>query len=113
MFIDEPLPIDGYIELTDKPGFGLTLNKERLNLKRPYPERKKKCEFRAGGNDFLFPAPTQPWRAESHASDSRLSARQVADHPSAIAAVRHAAGDLRRALPGGNSFDTQSATVSP
>merc|ERR1712224_779688 len=34
-FIDEPVPKDGWIELTDKPGFGLTLN-PKLNLVRPY-----------------------------------------------------------------------------
>jgi L-rhamnonate dehydratase len=39
MFVDEPLPVDGYIELSNKPGFGLSLNKEKLHLKRPYPER--------------------------------------------------------------------------
>lgn len=37
LFKDEPLPKDGYVELSDKPGFGVTLNREELNLKRPYP----------------------------------------------------------------------------
>lgn len=35
-FLDEPLPKDGYLVLTDKPGFGVTLNRKGLNLKRPY-----------------------------------------------------------------------------
>ena len=39
LFKDEPLPKDGYVELTDKPGFGVTLNREGLNLKRPYSRR--------------------------------------------------------------------------
>lgn len=38
LFIDEPLPKDGYVNLPhDKPGFGVTLNREGLNMKRPYP----------------------------------------------------------------------------
>ena len=28
IFTDEPVPKDGYISLSDKPGFGVTLNKE-------------------------------------------------------------------------------------
>lgn len=35
-FLDEPLPKDGYVDLTDKPGFGVTLNKEGVKLTRPY-----------------------------------------------------------------------------
>jgi len=35
-FKDEPLPKNGYIELSNKPGFGVELNYEELNLKRPY-----------------------------------------------------------------------------
>ena len=37
--MEEPLPVDGYITLSNKPGFGLELNKEKLHLVRPYPER--------------------------------------------------------------------------
>mmetsp|Transcript_50928 Transcript_50928/g.55149 ORF Transcript_50928/g.55149 Transcript_50928/m.55149 type:complete len:419 (+) Transcript_50928:150-1406(+) len=37
LFKDEPLPKNGYVELTDKPGFGVELNREELNLRRPYP----------------------------------------------------------------------------
>jgi len=38
LFTDEPLPKDGYVELPhDKPGFGVTLNREELNMTRPYP----------------------------------------------------------------------------
>ena len=41
MFVEEPLPVDGYITLPhDKPGWGLTLNKEKLHLVRPYSNRK-------------------------------------------------------------------------
>jgi L-rhamnonate dehydratase len=36
-FKDEPLPQNGYVTLTDKPGFGVELNREELNLQRPYP----------------------------------------------------------------------------
>ena len=37
LFTDEPLPVNGYLELSDKPGFGVTLNREGLKLVRPYP----------------------------------------------------------------------------
>lgn len=41
LFVDEPLPNDGYVELPhDKPGFGVTLNREGLNMNRPYPRVK-------------------------------------------------------------------------
>ncbi len=36
LFKDEPMPVDGYITLTDKPGFGVTLNREGFPLERPY-----------------------------------------------------------------------------
>ena len=40
LFKDEPLPKDGYVQLDDtKPGFGVTLNREELNMTRPYPRR--------------------------------------------------------------------------
>jgi hypothetical protein len=35
LFLDEPLPVDGYVSLSDKPGFGVTLNREGVNLVRP------------------------------------------------------------------------------
>jgi len=40
LFTDEPLPKNGYIDLPDKPGFGVTLNRE-INLVRPYPRAVK------------------------------------------------------------------------
>ncbi len=36
MFTNEPLPEAGYITLPDTPGFGLELNREALNLARPF-----------------------------------------------------------------------------
>ena len=36
MFISEPLPERGYIELPTTPGFGLDLNRQKVNLIRPY-----------------------------------------------------------------------------
>ena len=39
VFKSEPLPEEGYITLPETPGFGLELNRETLNLERPYPER--------------------------------------------------------------------------
>ena len=37
-FLDEPLPVDGYVTLSDKPGFGVTLNRKDNNLVRPYTQ---------------------------------------------------------------------------
>ena len=36
LFIDEPLPRNGYIELPDKPGWGVNFNKNGLVFRRPY-----------------------------------------------------------------------------
>lgn len=36
MFQNEPLPENGYISLPDTPGFGLELNRDALNLIRPF-----------------------------------------------------------------------------
>ncbi len=37
LFIDEPVPVNGVLEVTDKPGFGVELSKD-LEWNRPYPE---------------------------------------------------------------------------
>jgi L-rhamnonate dehydratase len=42
LFKDEPLPQNGFIELSDKPGWGVELNREELNLFRPYDRSKSK-----------------------------------------------------------------------
>eukprot|EP00668_Euglena_longa_P017873 GGOE01022333.1.p1 GENE.GGOE01022333.1~~GGOE01022333.1.p1 ORF type:complete len:330 (-),score=49.80 GGOE01022333.1:134-1123(-) len=47
LFTDEPLPRDGYVELdASKPGFGVTLNWDALDLRRPYarPDAVDPCE---------------------------------------------------------------------
>ena len=37
MFIEEPMPVGGYVSLpSDKPGWGLELNKPALGLIRPF-----------------------------------------------------------------------------
>ena len=36
IFKSEPLPDRGYIELSTTPGFGLELNRDEVNLIRPY-----------------------------------------------------------------------------
>jgi len=41
LFKDEPLPVNGFLELSEKPGWGVELNKEELNLVRPYDRSKK------------------------------------------------------------------------
>ena len=41
LFIDEPLPENGYIDLDpSKPGFGVTLNRNELKLVRPCPRHE-------------------------------------------------------------------------
>ncbi len=48
LFTDEPLPKDGYIELDPKrPGFGVTLNREELSLRRPYAREASDLVTRA------------------------------------------------------------------
>lgn len=39
VFVSEPLPEQGYITLSESPGFGLDLNRDALNLVRPYDKR--------------------------------------------------------------------------
>jgi len=41
LFTDEPLPKDGWLDLPEKPGWGVTLNREGLQLKRPYRTNNK------------------------------------------------------------------------
>ncbi len=36
LFVDEPLPKDGFLDLPDKPGWGVELNRNNLKLVRPY-----------------------------------------------------------------------------
>lgn len=42
LFYDEPLPKDGFIDLPDKPGFGVTLN--RNGLKRVHKRSDEHSE---------------------------------------------------------------------
>eukprot|EP01102_Stenamoeba_stenopodia_P022668 TRINITY_DN952_c0_g1_i2.p1 TRINITY_DN952_c0_g1~~TRINITY_DN952_c0_g1_i2.p1 ORF type:complete len:449 (-),score=92.03 TRINITY_DN952_c0_g1_i2:57-1403(-) len=39
LFVDEPIPVDGWLDLPNKPGWGVELNKSQLQLHRPYPKR--------------------------------------------------------------------------
>lgn len=56
LFPDEPLPKNGFIDLPDKPGFGVTLDKS--NLKRPYqrPLEASAINYKANTNK---PQPTK------------------------------------------------------
>ena len=50
LFTDEPLPEDGFIHLDgSKPGFGVTLNREALELVRPHPHTPLTREEAAAG----------------------------------------------------------------
>lgn len=48
LFVDEPLPKNGFIDLPDAPGFGVTLNRE--NLTRPYPRSEAQVTAQAEKN---------------------------------------------------------------
>ena len=55
LFPDEPLPKDGFIDLPDKPGFGVTL--DRKNMKRPYERSAEQVQAQYKINAEL-PMPT-------------------------------------------------------
>ena len=44
LFTNEPLPKDGYIDLPDRPGFGVELNRAELDLRRPHPHTPLSAE---------------------------------------------------------------------
>ena len=48
LFPDEPLPKDGFIDLPDRPGFGVTLNRD--GLVRPYPRSAQQSLEQANAN---------------------------------------------------------------
>lgn len=48
LFFDEPLPKDGYIQLPNRPGFGVTLNESKLN--RPYQRSGEESKEQANKN---------------------------------------------------------------
>lgn len=54
LFPDEPLPANGFIDLPDRPGFGVTL--DRSGLSRPYPRTEAQSLAQATANKAR-PAP--------------------------------------------------------
>lgn len=48
LFDDEPLPKDGFIDLPDRPGFGVTLNRD--SLRRPYARSEQESKAQAEKN---------------------------------------------------------------
>ena len=57
LFPDEPLPKDGFIDLPDRPGFGVTLRRD--NLHRPYPRSEEQSAAQARANRSKA-RPTEP-----------------------------------------------------
>lgn len=57
LFPDEPLPKDGFIDLPDRPGFGVTLDKSHLT--RPFPRSDEESRKQALAN-INAPVPQQP-----------------------------------------------------
>lgn len=48
LFLDEPLPADGFIDLPDRPGFGVTLCRD--TLRRPYQRTEEQSQEQADRN---------------------------------------------------------------
>lgn len=57
LFPDEPLPKDGFIDLPDRPGFGVTLDKSRLH--RPFLRSEEQSHKQALAN-INAPVPKNP-----------------------------------------------------
>ena len=57
LFDAEPLPKDGFIDLPDRPGFGMTLKKD--NLERPYARPEAQSQIQAKRNKE-YPMPENP-----------------------------------------------------
>jgi L-rhamnonate dehydratase len=74
LFTDEPLPKDGYIDLPDRPGFGVTLNREGLALRRPYARRTPSVADIAAAKAARSPLQTE-WLARAE----RIPVTPVAD----------------------------------
>jgi hypothetical protein len=45
IFLGEPLPVDGKITLSNRPGWGLELHGDKVNLKRPFSEKPMRCNL--------------------------------------------------------------------
>merc|ERR1711998_135930 len=58
LFPDEPLPKDGFIDLPDKPGFGVTLNREGLRRAHARDEAASKENYE---KNMHKPATTKAW----------------------------------------------------
>ena len=57
LFPDEPLPKDGWIDLPDRPGFGVTLKRD--GLRRPYNRTPEESAAQYKMN-VERPLPTKP-----------------------------------------------------
>ncbi|ETO23642.1 hypothetical protein RFI_13537 [Reticulomyxa filosa] len=61
LFVDEPVPKDGFIELSDeKFGFGVTLN-PKLKLKRPYTHKELSIESLLKNQQDMCPKSQAEW----------------------------------------------------
>merc|ERR1712048_907246 len=50
LFPDEPLPKDGFIDLPDKPGFGVTLDRTGLHRCHPRKDADSEANYKANNN---------------------------------------------------------------
>lgn len=42
VFLDEPVPVNGLLEVPDRPGWGVRFNRAANRLKRPFPEKGRR-----------------------------------------------------------------------
>lgn len=61
LFLDEPLPSNGFIDLPDKPGFGVTLDKSRLTRPCPRSEEQSRHQSLANMNASWPETPVFPF----------------------------------------------------
>ena len=61
LFPDEPLPKDGWIDLPDRPGFGVTLKRDGLKRPYPRPEEASAAQFKANAERPLPEVPHMPF----------------------------------------------------
>jgi len=87
LFTDEPLPKDGWIDLDpNKPGFGVTLNKAKMDFKRPYPRAVPAPAIGAAGaagaaSSSATSSPTSSSSSSSSSSSAVVAAPVAASAP--------------------------------
>eukprot|EP00039_Didymoeca_costata_P019278 m.336905 g.336905 ORF g.336905 m.336905 type:complete len:447 (-) comp17993_c0_seq1:82-1422(-) len=61
LFPDEPLPKDGFIDLPDRPGFGMTLKRDGLQRKYPRTEEESAANYKRNAERKMPTKPHMPF----------------------------------------------------